>query len=147
MSTSSTTRVLKRTDYETVKLSCAEHMLIALVGNIDADTMHVTNTDFVRDEDVSKRLKEIKSLGLVAIPVVDHPVKKGVVKHEGEDIIARFGDLILSSDGNDTIIATPLTWKAYDQAKYTGDGVKPLRFGFVSEPWRRMIEEGTLMVL
>jgi hypothetical protein len=147
MSMSSTTRVLKRSDYETVKFSCVEHIFIALVGNIDADTMHVTNTGFFRDEDVSKRLKEIKSLGLVAIPVLDHPVKEGVVKHEGADIIARCGDLILSSDGNDTIIATPLTWKDYDQAKYSGDGVKPLRFGFVSQPWMRMIEEGTLMVL
>jgi hypothetical protein len=144
---STTTRVLNRIDYETVKFSCVEHMLIALVGNIDENTMRVKETVFVRDENVSKRLEKIKSLGLVAIPVVDLSVKKCVVKHEGEDIIGRFGDLLLTSDGNDTIIATPVTWEGYDIAKYTGDGVTPLRFGFVSRVWMEMIKQGTLSVL
>lgn len=127
-----------RRDYETVKVSSFGHSLSLLIYNLDHETMRVMNTVFLHDDTVQKRLEEISALGLAAIPVIDIPVSDCV----GVDgCICRMSDLLLSSDGKDTIIDTPITWT--DTApRYHGDNVTPLRFGTVSKKLREQIHLG-----
>jgi hypothetical protein len=138
--------VLKRSDYETVNVSCFKHAMAMLVHNIDENTMRVKSTTFVHDDTVQKSLYEIQSRGLVAIPVFEYPVEKSVSKDGAYTSILRMSDLLLSNDGKDVIVGTPITW-VESAPEYTGDGITPLRFGTVSECWRQMIVNGTLLVL
>jgi hypothetical protein len=134
--------LLLRQDYETVKVSCAMLAVSLLVYNIDDETMRVKNTTYLHDPEVEKRLAEIQSLGLAAIPVFDFSVSGCV--HEGR--IDRCGDLLLSSEGKDMIVDTPITWTTCAR-RYDGDGVTPLRFGMLSMAWRQRVFQGTLKVV